>query len=161
MLNEVISNDDFCQSGWFLLLQEKSRRDNGNCSFANGLISTPTGRYCCEGNDSGITKPTIDLICASPPPEKTEMAKHEIPDYRVKKLFPFQPQKCVHGQLLTHNAVIINLSPDFPHFRTTFRSNQTELISLTDEDFTWIPPVNWWEAADAAEKQRIDKRNVC
>lgn len=115
MLNEVISNDDFCQSGSFLLLQEKSRRDNGNCSFANRLISTPTGRYCCEGNDSKITKPTIDLICASPPPEKTEMAKQEIPDYRVKKLFPLQLQKCVHDQLITHyNAVII--SPDIPTF---------------------------------------------
>lgn len=62
MLNEVISSGDFCRSGWFLFLQEKSHRDNGNCSFANGLINTPTGRYCCEGNDSEITKPTIDLI---------------------------------------------------------------------------------------------------
>lgn len=157
-----MSNDDFCQSGWFLLLQEKSRRDNGNCSFANGLISTPTGRYCCEGNDSEITKPTIDLICAGPP-EKTETAKHEIPDYRVNKLFPFQPQKCVHDQLITLYNTVIPFSwySHIPHFRRTFWSNQTELISLTDEDFTRIPPVNWWETADVAEKQRIDKRNVC
>lgn len=68
MLNEVISSGDFCRSGWFLFLQEKSHRDNGNCSFANGLINTPTGRYCCEGNDSEITKPTIDLIWANLPP---------------------------------------------------------------------------------------------